>query len=218
MGISSTQKKILEFIKKAVEAGESPSLRDIGDVLNMAASSILYHIRKLEEKGFLVRNVNGKVVRVNSPNENSAIGLLPLLAKVSCGQPLDAVVDEATIRMVPIPLYLLGKNTKKQLYVIEAVGKSMYPKIEEGDYVVFQSNIPPKNGDIVVARTNEGFTIKVFKDTKSQLILMPKNPEYQPLVFDKNQENEAFNIDGVAIGIFRPQENLEGGDNKNGKS
>ena len=212
MTISNTQKKLLEFIKRSLEAGESPSLRSIGDNFNMAANSALYHIRKLEQQGFLVRNVNGKIVRVNSPDESSAIALLPLLARARCGQPLDVIVDEATERMVPIPLYLLGRNTKKQLYVIEAVGQSMYPKIEEGDYVIFQGGLQPENGDIVVARTSEGFTIKVFKDLGDQLVLMPQNPEYEPLIFDKNQDNTIFNIDGIAVGVFKPQENLEGGE------
>ncbi|MBU1256442.1 S24 family peptidase, partial [Patescibacteria group bacterium] len=129
------------------------------------------------------------------------------------GAPLDQVVDKATSKMIPVPLGLLKANMKANLYVIQAIGDSMSPKIEEGDYVIFEAKQSPQEGDIVVARTDEGFTIKKFSILKTQFALKPLNKEYPPLLFDKNQENEIFNIDGVAIGVFKSQDNLGGGEN-----
>ena len=88
----------------------------------------------------------------------------------------------------------------------------MYPKIEEEDFVIFESG-QPQSGDIVVARLKDGFTIKIFKEKSDQYILEPINKDYQPFVFDKNQSGKTFNIDGKAVGVFKPQENLEGGEN-----
>lgn len=200
------------MLKRAISSGEAISLRDIGGELNLAANTILYHIKKLEEKGLVVRNVDGKVVRVNSPEDNSAIAFLPLLGNAACGRPLDSIVETKIIRMIPVPLNILDRNSKRYLYLIEAVGDSMAEKIEDGDYVVFEPNPSPRPGQIVVARTKDGFTIKVFRKTASQCILEPLNPKYLPLVFDKSEIDESFNIDGVAVGVFKPQENLEGGD------
>lgn len=211
MSTTEIQKRILEELRQAISSGETISLRDLGGIFDVAPNTILYHIRKLEEQGFVVRDVNGRVVRVNSPDENSAIAFLPLLGSARCGKPLENIIDDNTIRMVPIPLRLLGKNTKKQLYLIKAIGNSMEPKIEEEDFVIFESK-HPQVGDLVVARLQDGFTIKVFKENQEQYILKPLNPAYEPYVFNKNQQGKQFNIDGVAVGVFRSQENL--GSNK----
>lgn len=200
------------MLKQAITSGDSISLRAIGGELDLAANTILYHIKKLEEKGLVVRNTGGKVVRVNSPDDGSAIAYLPLLGNAACGQPLNTIADENTIRMIPVPLNILGRNSKQNLYLIEAVGDSMAEKIENGDYVIFEPNPAPLPGQIVVARTKDGFTIKVFNKTASQCILEPLNPDYLPLVFEKSEIDESFNIDGVAVGIFKPQQNLRGGD------
>ena len=214
---NKTRKRIFEILKQAISSGEAISLRDIGSELDLAANTVLYHIKKLEEKGLVVRNIDGKVVRVNSLEDNSAIAFLPLLGNAACGKPLDAIVETETVRMIPVPLNILGRNSKRNLYLIEAVGDSMAEKIENGDYVVFEPNPSPDPGQIVVARTKDGFTIKVFKKTASQCILEPLNPDYLPLVFDKSEIDESFNIDGVAVGIFKPQGNLKGCDENNGK-
>ncbi len=214
MLVSKTRKRIFEILKQSISSGETISLRDIGDELGLAANTILYHIKKLEEKGLVVRNTDGKVIRVNSLEDNSAIAYLPLLGNAVCGRPLDAIVENSTVRMIPVPLHILGRNSKRSLYLIEAVGNSMAEKIENGDYVVFEPNSSPSPGQIVVARTKDGFTIKVFNKTASQCILEPLNSSYLPLVFEKSEIDESFNIDGVAVGIFKPQENLERSDKR----
>jgi len=143
MSISDIQTKILEAIRLGVESGESLSMRNLGEKFDLSANTILYHIRKLEEGGLLVRDSNGRVVRANSPDEKQAVAFLPLLARASCGKPLDEVVDENTARLVPVPLYLLGRNSKRQLYLVKALGDSMSPKIEDGDLVAFEANHSP---------------------------------------------------------------------------
>lgn len=209
MSATEIQKRILEKLRQVISSGETASLRDLATVFDVAPNTILYHIKKLEEQGFVVRDVSGKVVRVNSPDENSAVAFLPLLGSARCGEPLENIIDDNTVRMVPIPLNLLGINTKKQLYVIKAIGDSMEPKIEEEDFVIFESKTP-QVGDLVVARLEDGFTIKVFKENQEQYILNPLNTAYEPYVFNKNQIGKQFNIDGVAVGVFKSQENLGG--------
>lgn len=200
------------MLKQAIASGEAISLRDIGGEFDLAANTVLYHIKKLEEKGLVVRNTDGRVIRVNSPEDSSAIAYLPLLGNAACGPSLDTVVENNTVRMIPVPLHILGRNSKRNIYLIEAVGDSMAEKIENGDYVIFEPNPSPSPGQVVVARTKDGFTIKVFKETSSQYILEPLNADYLPLVFEKDEIDESLNIDGVAVGVFKPQENLEGGD------
>lgn len=212
MALNDFQRKILEKLRLAIEAGETISLRDLGGEFDLSANTVLYHFRKLEDSGFIIRGSNGKVIRVNSPDENSAVAYLPLLGSAHCGIPMEQVVEEFTEKMLPIPLRLLGKNSKRLLYLITAVGDSMYPRIQDGDIIIFEPNPSPSPNSIVVARTGEGATIKRYKETQTQVILEPENSKYQPLVFDKSAQDELFNVDGVAVGVFKPQENLEGGE------
>lgn len=211
--LSDVQKKILEFLRSSLGQGEFLSLRELADLLNLdSPNAVLYHIRKLEELGYLIRNGAGKVVRVNTPDEiTGGIALLPLLGNARCGPPLDQIVDEVTSEMISVPLGVVGRNLKRALYLIRAVGKSMEPKIEEGDLVIFEPSQIADPGKIVVARTQEGFVIKRLKETPSQVILRSINHKFGDIVFKKNQERETFNIDGVAIGLFKPEDNLRNG-------
>ncbi|MBI2621070.1 MAG: winged helix-turn-helix transcriptional regulator [Candidatus Levybacteria bacterium] len=212
--LSNVQIKILEILRSSIGHNESLSLRELANLLDLdSPNAVLYHIRRLEELGYLVRDQYGKVVRVNSPDEiTGGIALLPLLGRASCGQALDHIVDEATVEMVPIPLGIINRNLKSALYLIKAVGKSMEPKIEDGDLVVFEPGHFTDSGRIVVARTQEGFVIKKFKEIAGQYLLESINPQFGNLVFNKTDEGKTFNIDGVAIGVFKSQRNLTGGD------
>lgn len=89
----------------------------------------------------------------------------------------------------------------------------MSPKIEDGDLVIFEPNLSPENGSTVVARTEEGVTIKKFKDLGSQLVLEPVNERFLPLVFDRSDvSKETLEIDGAAISVIKAEKNLrEGG-------
>lgn len=209
--LSIMQQKILEVLRLTLAGGNTLSLRELAGLTNLeSANAVLYHIRKLEEAGFLVRDSSGKVIRVNSPDEvTGGIALLPLLGNARCGQPLDQIVDEATEKMVSIPLGSISRNLKRKLYLIKAVGKSMEPKIEENDLVIFEPSHIAISGKIVVARTQEGFVIKQFMETPNQLILKSINAKFNSLVFNKADEGKTFNIDGVAIGVFKPEANLK---------
>lgn len=213
--LSDVQTRVLEILRSSIRQGESLSLRDLAELVDLdSPNAVLYHIRKLEKSGYLVRDNTGKVVRVNAPDEiTGGIALLPLLGSAQCGPPLDQIADEATLEMVPVPLGVIGRNLKRALYLVRAVGKSMEPKIEDGDLVIFEPSQIADQGKIVVARTQEGFVIKKLKETPTHFVLESVNPSFGKLAFSKSEEGEVFNIDGVAIGVFKPEDNLtKGGD------
>lgn len=214
--LSSVQKRIIEVVRRAINSGEDLSMRGVAEEIGVRSpNTVLYHLRQLEKKGLLVRNEAGKVMRVNSPDEvTGSIALLPLFGNARCGPPLDQIVDEATQEMVSVPLGTIDRGLKRALYLVRAVGKSMAPKIEDGDLVIFEPSQIADRGKIVVARTQEGFVIKRFKETPTQFVLESINPEFDNLVFNKADEGKVFNIDGVAIGVFKPEDNLRNGGGK----
>lgn len=208
--LTPIQQKILELLRSAIFSEETLSMSDIAKELDFdSPNAVFYHIKTLERQGLIIRNSSGKVIRVNSLSDASgSISFLPLLGSARCGLPLEQLKDSITERMVPIPLKLLGQNMKKNLFLISAIGDSMSPKIENTDIVIFEPDISPIPGNVVVARTDEGAIIKRFKETKEQIILESDNLAYQPLVFEKLELDKTLNIDGVAVGVFKSQLNL----------
>lgn len=210
--LSNTQRKLLEIIRNSIAHGNELSVRDLMDEMGFSSTrSITYQLEQLGKAGYLVRDASGKIVRVNTVKEGMpAVSFLPLLGNAPCGAPFN--VEENYERLIPVPLRLLGRNTKKKLYLVKAVGDSMSPKIEDGDLVIFEPNPSPESGSIVVARTDEGVIIKRFKDLGSQLVLEPINKKFFPLVFEKDRVSKrTLEIDGVAITVIKAEENLRKG-------
>lgn len=205
----------MEIIRNSIAHGDEPSIRNLADEMRFSSTrSVTYQLERLEEAGYLVKDAGGKVIRVNAVEEGTpAVSFLPLLGSAPCGAPF--IVEENYERLIPVPLRLIGRNIKKKLYIVKAVGDSMSPKIEDGDLVIFEPNPSPENGSIVVARTEEGVTIKRFKDLGSQLVLEPVNEKFLPLVFEKDTvSDQTLEIDGVAVTVIKPEENLRDGDDK----
>ena len=66
------------------------------------------------------------------------------------------------------------------------------------DYVIVKRQQNAKNGDIVVAMTDENeVTLKTFYKEKDHIRLQPENDTMAPLLFDN------ITILGIAIGLYR---------------
>ncbi len=70
--------------------------------------------------------------------------------------------------------------------------------IYEGDKVIVQKTNTAKDGDIVIAFIDGGYTLKTYRNKKGQVYLEPANPNY-PNLYPKEQ----LVIFGVAQGIVR---------------
>lgn len=66
------------------------------------------------------------------------------------------------------------------------------------NYVIVKRQQNAKNGDIVVAMTDENeVTLKTFYKEKDHIRLQPENDTMAPLLFDN------ITILGIAIGLYR---------------
>ena len=86
-------------------------------------------------------------------------------------------------------------------YILRVAGDSMIDAgIFDGDYVVVDRSLDPKNNDIVIASVDGEFTIKRFVIDGNSIVLKPENPNYQPItVTDLNE----LMIWGVVTGVLR---------------
>lgn len=75
------------------------------------------------------------------------------------------------------------------------VGDSMKDEgIEEGDILIIDKSLELIDGDLAVCFINGEFTVKRVKLEKDYALLVPSNPDYQPIKVTKDDE---FTIWGI---------------------
>ena len=86
-----------------------------------------------------------------------------------------------------------------EVFTLHVNGESMINKgIFDNDYVIVKRQNDAKNGDIVVAMTEENeVTLKTFYKEKDHIRLQPENDTMEPLIFPN------VTILGKAIGLYR---------------
>jgi repressor LexA len=90
----------------------------------------------------------------------------------------------------------------KSMFVLEVSGDSMIDaQIADGDYVVVRKQRSARDGQIVVAQTEEGeATLKRFYMERHRIRLEPANSSMKP-IYVKNVK-----ILGVVVGVVRKVE------------
>lgn len=123
---------------------------------------------------------------------------LPLLGRVSAGQPAEAVEDAQTLR---VPARLVHRRAAGRSFALRVRGRSMTDdEIRDGDIVVVEGRPTAENGETVVALIGgDEVTLKRFYRDLQGIRLQPANPEMEPLRPGPAQ----VQILGVVSGVVR---------------
>ena len=200
--LSARQIEILNFIKKhTAENNYPPSIREICDAVKLRSPATVHvHIKNLIEKGYLKRQTTAhKLLEIQTENEYDKVTRdtvqIPLLGKVTAGNPIEAI--EHPDEYFPIPIQLIPKNS--EVFVLRVSGESMINAgIYNNDIVIIERKNTAKNGDIVVAMTDENeVTLKTFYKEKDYIRLQPENDFMTPIILNN------VTILGRAIGLYR---------------
>ena len=85
------------------------------------------------------------------------------------------------------------------VFVFNVSGDSMVNAgIFDGDKVIVKKTPTAKDGDIVLAYIDNGYTLKTYRQKNGKVWLQPENPDY-PII----EPREVLTIFGVATGIAR---------------
>lgn len=200
--ITKRQEDVLVYIKKyVVEHGFPPSTREIGAALGLSSPATVHtHLKRLEDAG-CIRKTNSKFRTIEIVGENEFskkeedLVKVPLLGKISCGSPIEAIENPDDWFTLPASLI----PAKETVFTLKASGESMINKgIYDGDIVIVQKQKVARNGDIVVAMTDEGeATLKTFYKESDHIRLQPENDTMSPIILDNCV------ILGKAIGLYR---------------
>ena len=196
------QTEVLTFIKKfIVENGFPPSIREIGKGLNLSSSATVFvHLKNLEAKG-LIRTTSSKfrTIELLVDNEyaeaNEEVVKVPLLGKITAGNPIEAIENPNTFFSLPISLV----PSKETIFTLKVDGESMINVgIYDGDIVIVKKQNVANNGDIVVALNEDNeATLKTFYKEKNHIRLQPENDTMEPIILDN------CTVLGKAIGLYR---------------
>jgi len=200
--ITTKQAETLTFIKKfMVEHGFPPSVREICKGMDLNSPATVHaHLKQLEKKGIIRKEASKfRTIELLVENEfedkKEDLIKVPLLGKVSCGNPIEAI--EQPNEFFDLPASLIP--VKQTIFTLKCSGDSMINVgIFDGDFVIIQKQKIAKNGDIVVALTEDNeVTLKTFYKEKDHIRLQPENDELEPIILSN------CTILGKAIGLYR---------------
>ena len=201
--LTKKQKQVLNFIEKYKNKNDyAPSLEEIKKHLKLASvSTAHYHIKKLQEGGYLKKEKNQP--RGIAVYEKEKMVRVPLLGTIAAGQPIEAVGEKETIAVPQSKLYRSGK-----FYALQVSGDSMIDEnINDGDLVLIKQQSDAENGQKVVALINNSEAmLKQFYKERGQIRLQPANKNFSPIIVKKNQE---FSIQGIVVDIIRNEIELQ---------
>jgi len=178
--------KILNFYRTQKRM---PSITEVMELCGLSSrSSAHYVVKKLVALGIADKDSQGRLV------PTSALDALPLVGHIRAG--FAAPAEEELADTISIGEYLLRRPEAS--YLLEVVGDSMEDAgIHEGDMVIFERTHACKPGDIVVALTEDGYTLKYLRKKGSVFYLEAANEKYEN-IYPKEGE-----IIGVVTATFR---------------
>ena len=200
MEVSQRQRQILQYIVHHTDQqGYPPTVREIGEGVNLSSSSTVHaHLRALEQMGLIRRDpILTRAIRVVAGNieqfRPKRVANLPVVGRVAAGSPTLAAQDiEDTF---PVPLeFLSGADG----FMLRVKGDSMVEDgIRNGDYLIVRRQQTAENGDTIVALIEDEATVKRFYKEKGRIRLQPANQSMQPMYYD------SVSVVGRVVGLVR---------------
>lgn len=126
-------------------------------------------------------------------------GTIPILGQIPAGLAMLAVEDIEGYTSVDVP-------NPEECFALRVKGDSMINAgICPNDLVIIRYQNYAENGQIVACRVNgEEATLKRFKKQGDSVILLPENPNYDPIVVNCSDFDSGYaGVIGVAIGMQR---------------
>lgn len=177
--LNEKQQKVLSFLQERAQDGLPPTVREICAAAGIKSTSTVHaYLKTLEENGYISRQTGlNRAIRL--PGES--VARVPLLGKVTAGQPILAV--EEVEDYVP---YSGGGYQPGELFALRVRGTSMINAgIFDQDVVIVHKTPTAANGEIVVALVGDEATVKRFYKENGHFRLQPENDDFEPIIVDE---------------------------------
>ncbi len=192
--LTEKQKNVLNFIEQFLDReGMAPTIYEIADHFDIKTSTAFAHLRALQRKNQLARSSKARSLNLLSRPRRRRVPrrvlMIPLLGGVHAGVVAESIQNQegeiciASSTAVGIPA--------ENLFALRVRGESMRDLgIYDGDIVIVgKDNLPPRDGDIVVAELAGGeVTVKSWYNGKRGTVeLRPANPDFPVQTFKASE-------------------------------
>lgn len=199
--ITEKQREILEFMKAEIlRRGFPPSVREICEAVHLkSTSSVHSHLETLEKNGYIRRDpTKPRAIEILDDQFNlnrTEMVNVPMIGRVAAGMPI--LAQENIEGYFPIPAEYMPNE---QTFMLTVRGESMINAgILDGDMIVVRRQALARNGDIVVAMTeDQEATVKTFYKEDGYYRLQPENDSMDPIII-----HGKLTILGKVIGVLR---------------
>ena len=201
----SKQLAILRFVyEKQLEKGYPPTVREIGEGVGLSSSSTVHgHLNRLQKKGLLHKDPDKPRALEVTPAGVEALGvttrnqnMMPVLdeheAIPASNEDSDYIVD-----YFPVPENLVRFDG--DLLMLRLRGNAMLNiGMLDGDFVIVRRQNDAANGDIVVARVEDGQSHikRLFRESDAYR-LQPEIDNMTPIIV------RDLTILGKVVGLYR---------------
>ena len=206
--LTPRQQQVLDYIREQQETeGTTPSLREIAahfgfQSMNAAAD----HVRALRRKGMLDGVARrARALQITSPLRElrRRVADIPVYGAIPAGFARDR--QQEAKGCVSIDIETLGIRPTPRTFALEVRGDSMMGRhIIDGDLVVLEHGMTPREGDVVAALIDNESTLKTFMINRGKPYLRAENPKYPNLI-----PATELVIQGVMVAMVRKMKNAE---------
>ncbi|MDK2982514.1 MAG: repressor LexA [Chloroflexota bacterium] len=229
-GLSKRHQKILKFLYQFQEDnGYSPSIREIGESINVQSTSLVdYYLKQLEEMGYISReqHISRSICLLKpletpaSPIDKLAEGIrnasaavdellsIPVVGRIVASEPLPMPTSDLgyfdSESSIEIARSLLPVREKADdLFALEVHGDSMIDAmVNDGDIVIMKRAQQAQNGEMVAVWLDDKdeTTLKYFYRESKGVRLQPANPNMNPIYVENPA---ALRIMGKVVMVIR---------------
>lgn len=182
--------QIIEYLCEMLD-NRHMSMSELARRVGMSKSTISRYFNK--KQGFPLNKVDKFASALGTTPEEvlgvepidlvpvSRLRKIPVLGTIACGEPI--LAEENIDSYISQPVNNLPKG---RLFYLKAKGNSMKPTIPDGSLVLIRQQPKVESGEIAAVLFTEDTeaTLKRIKKVGETIILLPDNPEYEPMVVD----------------------------------
>ena len=181
------QAKITTFYKKN---RRMPNYAEIMAATGLKSRNAVFKlVKRLEDQGIIEKDSKGFLI------PRRLFGEIRVLGVIEAGFPSPA--EEELRDTMTLDEWLIKK--KEATYMFKVKGDSMIDAgIVEGDMVLVERRSEAKNGEIVIAEVDGGWTMKYFRKVGNKVMLVPANKKYKTII-----PQEELTIAAVVIAVIR---------------
>ncbi len=194
--LSPKKQRFVDFIQTFTYThGCPPTFAEIMDGLHIKSpGTVNWYVKELERAGVLERSkgYSGKRALIIYPVIISDDITIPFFES-SVAASIPALADDHVAIRLNLKQHLV-KNTTTTFSVRVKGDSMMDAAIYDGDLLIVDRSLAPKDSDIAICIVDGEFTVKRLQLQNGTVLLLPENPDYPPIVVDESNDFQIWGI------------------------